>query len=255
MRAFTAVLGAAGAVGGTWLSAASARSWLSAASARSRPAAGWWADGWGSGGWRSVVLLWGIAGVCLLLLRWDAFGGRDPGRWHRGSVGEVLTAFHLSRLSGRGWVLRHDLRIPGSRANIDHVVIGRTGIWVVDTKTTRAPIRAGWRNVRFGDRRLDVASLRWESETLSDRLEAELGWSVAGVVRPVVAVHGDGMRRRGGRVGRVPVLPGDRLAGRIRRGRRRLRRAEIAEVADALGRAFPTPSSAPTGRRRRAESR
>jgi len=31
-------------------------------------------------------------------------------------------------------VVLHDRAIPGSRANIDHIGIGPTGVWVIDTK-------------------------------------------------------------------------------------------------------------------------
>src|SRR5947209_146921 len=81
----------------------------------------------------------------------------------------------LERLPRRRWAVWHDLPVPGSRANIDHLVVGPTGVWVVDTKTTRAEVRSGWRSVRLGDRRLDVAPTRWEAEVVADRLAAELG--------------------------------------------------------------------------------
>ena len=202
-----------------------------------------------------AVALWATAATTVLLLRWRGFGGRDVERWQRGSEGETRTASALARLPARSWALRHDLRIPGSRANVDHVVVGRSGIWVVDTKTTRAPVRAAWRSVRFGSRRLDTASLRWESEVVADRLQAVLGWPVAGAVRPVVSVHGEGLRRRGGRAGGVPVVAGDRLVRRIRRGRRRLRRSEVAAVAEALDVAFPPGGSASSGPGPRASRR
>ena len=59
------------------------------------------------------------------------------------------------RLPARRWVGSARPRIPGSRANLDHLVIGPSGVWVVDTKATRSRVRAGWGHVRFGDRRLD----------------------------------------------------------------------------------------------------
>lgn len=228
-RLSAGVLGTSAALIGTWL----------AASGRHL----------GASGSKAVAALWVTGGLASLLLRWQGFGGRDPDRWRRGSIGEEMTASELHRLERRGWSVRHDLRIPGSRANIDHVVAGRTGLWVVDTKATRAPVTAGWRRVYFGERRLDTASLRWEAEVLADRLEAVLGWSAAHALRPVVAVHGDGLRRRGGRAGGVPVVPGDRLVRRLRRGRRRLTREELREVADALDVAFP-PAGATAGGRR-----
>jgi hypothetical protein len=53
--------------------------------------------------------------------------------WQRGAVGEELMAQSLAKLPESFRVL-HDRRIRGTRANIDHIVIGPTGIWVIDAK-------------------------------------------------------------------------------------------------------------------------
>jgi hypothetical protein len=37
-------------------------------------------------------------------------------------------------------VVLHDRRIPGRRSNIDHLVIARSGVWVVDTKRYRGKV-------------------------------------------------------------------------------------------------------------------
>jgi hypothetical protein len=55
--------------------------------------------------------------------------------WSRGAMGERLVAAQLSRAARHGRVIvLNDRRIPGSRANIDHIVVGPLGIYVVDTK-------------------------------------------------------------------------------------------------------------------------
>jgi len=36
-------------------------------------------------------------------------------------------------LPRRLWIL-HDRRIPGSRANIDHIVVAPSGVWIIDAK-------------------------------------------------------------------------------------------------------------------------
>jgi Nuclease-related domain len=48
----------------------------------------------------------------------DAIAGR------RGAAGERRTARLLGPLERHGWVVLHDLAVPGSRANLDHLVIG-----------------------------------------------------------------------------------------------------------------------------------
>jgi hypothetical protein len=59
---------------------------------------------------------------------------RSADAWERGAAGEQETAQALAVLSGH-WEVVHDLRWPGrARANIDHVIIGPGGVFVVDTK-------------------------------------------------------------------------------------------------------------------------
>lgn len=53
--------------------------------------------------------------------------------WERGAVGEELMARRLTDLPDTFRVL-HDRRIRGTRANIDHIVTGPTGVWVIDAK-------------------------------------------------------------------------------------------------------------------------
>lgn len=53
--------------------------------------------------------------------------------WEHGAVGEELLAARLQELPETARVL-HDRRIPGSRANIDHIVITPAGVWIIDAK-------------------------------------------------------------------------------------------------------------------------
>src|SRR5690606_40342596 len=46
---------------------------------------------------------------------------------------ELLGA-RLADLTQRGVRLLHDRRIPGTRANIDHIAVGPTGVHVIDAK-------------------------------------------------------------------------------------------------------------------------
>ncbi|MFN0026054.1 MAG: nuclease-related domain-containing protein [Acidimicrobiales bacterium] len=61
-------------------------------------------------------------------------------RWEDGAKGEERTAAHLAELPA-GFHVFHDLCVPGSDANIDHLVVGPTGVWLIDTKAYRAPLR------------------------------------------------------------------------------------------------------------------
>jgi len=61
--------------------------------------------------------------------------------WARGAAGEEIVAATLDkRLRGHAVVL-HDRGIPRSRANIDHIAVTRSGVWVIDTKRYAGAIR------------------------------------------------------------------------------------------------------------------
>lgn len=55
--------------------------------------------------------------------------------WDQGTSGERATADVLAALPDGEWQTFHDLGWPGrSRANIDHVVVGPPGVFVIDSK-------------------------------------------------------------------------------------------------------------------------
>ncbi len=75
--------------------------------------------------------------------KWGRFGGlavalsderRHTKSWDRGAIGEERLGARLNALAADGLAVLHDRRIPGSKANIDHLAITRGGIWVIDAK-------------------------------------------------------------------------------------------------------------------------
>lgn len=54
-----------------------------------------------------------------------------------GRTGEQRTAAILSRLASTEVAVFHDVSIPGSRANVDHVVVAGSTITLIDTKLWR----------------------------------------------------------------------------------------------------------------------
>lgn len=186
-----------------------------------------WAAAQWSGTAREAALGAAVAAVlAAVVLRPE----RDPERWLRGSAGEVATARLLQSLPESRWAVMHDLAVPGSRANIDHLVIGPTGVWVIDTKTRRGEMCRGLRTLRFGGRPLDTEPVVFEARVVSDRLGVR--------ARPVVAVHGADLHRRGVRSRGVRVVAAAGLVRLVRRRglfgwawRRRLGRGEVGRLA------------------------
>lgn len=54
--------------------------------------------------------------------------------WQQGAQGERKLGRRLDGLATAGLGVLHDRRIPGSRANIDHIVVGPGGVFVIDAK-------------------------------------------------------------------------------------------------------------------------
>lgn len=54
--------------------------------------------------------------------------------WKTGAIGEHRVGAALDGLGGGGVLVLHDRKIPGSRANIDHIAVGPSGIFVIDAK-------------------------------------------------------------------------------------------------------------------------
>jgi hypothetical protein len=75
--------------------------------------------------------------------KWGPFGGLavalsderpNTKSWDRGAIGEERLGARLNALAADGLAVLHDRRIPGSKANIDHIAITPGGIWVIDAK-------------------------------------------------------------------------------------------------------------------------
>lgn len=54
--------------------------------------------------------------------------------WKTGAVGEERVGQRLNELATDSLRVLHDRRIPGSRANVDHLVVTPNGVFVVDPK-------------------------------------------------------------------------------------------------------------------------
>lgn len=76
----------------------------------------------------------GFIGKVATLLAVDDRPRRSTSVWAQGAVGEERVAARLDALAGVGVVALHDRRIPGTRTNIDHIVVTPWGVWVIDAK-------------------------------------------------------------------------------------------------------------------------
>jgi hypothetical protein len=122
--------------------------------------------------------------------------------WQRGAKGEQQTARLLGRLGREGYVVFHDLAMPDSPANLDHLVVGPSGVFVIDSKQWTGQVHQSADGLLWHDHyRLDrtLATIRWQAETLG-RL---LGVPVA----PLVCVYGARIQHGGLRAQGVAIVP------------------------------------------------
>jgi len=121
--------------------------------------------------------------------------------WQRGAKGERHTARLLDRLGRDGYVSFHDLALPDSPTNLDHLVVGPSGVFVIDSKQWTGHVHQSADGLVWHDHyRLDrtLATVRWQAETLG-RL---LGVPVA----PLVCVHGARIQHGGLRAQGVAIV-------------------------------------------------
>jgi hypothetical protein len=111
----------------------------------------------------------------------------DTLAWRHGAQGERRTARLLAPLERAGYQVFHDLAVPGSAANVDHLVVGPTGVYVIDSKRYRGQLRYSggrlWRGSRSLDRTLET--LWWEATQVAETLA--FGPDLR--IYPVLCVH------------------------------------------------------------------
>lgn len=123
-----------------------------------------------------------------------------PTSWQKGAVGEEAVGRTFAALSEDGFAVLHDRRKPGTRWNIDHVVVGPRGVYVIDAKhlkgelevrSTGSFFRPGPNRVFVNGRSQDkrVEAMDWQVECVRDAVGPVLE-ELGGVIRPVLCFLG-----------------------------------------------------------------
>ena len=168
--------------------------------------------------------------------------------WGRGAVGEERVGHWLDdAVRGHGTVL-HDRAVPGGRANIDHLAVVASGIWVIDTKHFRGRLerrdRGGWfvprprLFVAGRDQSRLVTSARRQQAQVAEALVAEVpaGGPVVGVALCFTGAQVGFFARPFTLEGVLVTWPRAFAATLAHRGRRP---AERRALAARLARTFP----------------
>jgi hypothetical protein len=185
---------------------------------------------------------WGIVLVAILSAATSLFELPSSVRaWRIGADGEERTARLLAPLEAEGFVILHDRRLPGRRENVDHVVIGPPGVFVVETKSYEGRIRVRRGELFIGGRRKNgfIDQVERQREAVS----AVLG----GVeVRAVICVHRaefPWFRRL--EINGTPILPAKAVASRLRSATTTMGVDGVAAITASASEAFPPAARRP----------
>ena len=159
---------------------------------------------------------WRVAALAGLLAWWRLrFHPSATARfWRRQAQMQRRTAGVLDELEEEGWLVLHDVALPGWSASLDHLVIGPTGAWAIESRRDTRPSRP---------------DLSWKAAAVADSLA---GTGVA--VQPLLCLH-LGVRLPGRRsVQGIAQVSLRRLPDVVRNGPR----AQAVEVQQASARAL-----------------
>jgi hypothetical protein len=154
----------------------------------------------------------------------------DAAAWRRGAAGERRTARLLSPLERHGWTVLHDLAVPGSRVNLDHLVIGPGGVFVIDSKQYSGRLQLD-PSGRLWYGRYPLARTLQAVDFEADQAAQVLPDPGISVV-PVMAIHGAQVPWGKVVIGGVPVVPAGRLPSMLRQLPAVLGPEWVAHLAD-----------------------
>jgi hypothetical protein len=145
------------------------------------------------------------------------FRASQPTRaWRDGVRGERATARRLQRLERHGYAVLHDLQIPGSHANVDHLAVGPTGVFVIDSKYYRGRLQLGADGMLWYGRyplAQQLATAVWATLRVAEALQLPPEVPVV----PLLVIHHTPVPWGGLTVAGVQVIPPTALADTLGR--------------------------------------
>jgi Nuclease-related domain len=173
-----------------------------------------------------------VAGLAAIAVGWALRFRPSPDAiaWRRGAAGERRTARLLQPLERRGWAVLHDLAVPGSRANLDHLVIGPGRVFAIDSKQYRGRLQLDAVGKLWHGRYPLAPAVRaasWEADQAAQVLP-DPGVAVV----PIVAVHGAPVPWGKVVMDGVPVVAARRLQSMLRALPAVLEPERVASLAD-----------------------
>ncbi|MGW4800941.1 nuclease-related domain-containing protein [Nonomuraea sp. MG754425] len=190
--------------------------------------------------WRVGVTAGVIAAVLEAVYR--ARSSSSVPAWRRTSVAERRTEAQLRRLERSGYRTLHARAIPGSEAQIDHLVVGPTGVYAVDSEKwdRRLPVRVQMgKKLYHGpfDMKPRLTEAKWEASQASELISESFGREIS--VVPSLAIYGPPVPWKIMNIRGVDVYQGDRARKWITKRERALTTAEIDRIYDIAAQVLP----------------
>ncbi|WP_245642676.1 nuclease-related domain-containing protein [Nonomuraea candida] len=162
--------------------------------------------------------------------------------WRRTSVAERRTEAQLRKLERSGYRTLHARAIPGSEAQIDHLVVGPTGVYAVDSEKwdKRLPVRVQMGKKLFHgpfDMKPRLTEAKWEATEASKLISESFGREIA--VVPSLAIYGPPVPWKIMSIRGVDVYQGERARKWITKRERALTTAEIDRIYSIAAEVLP----------------
>jgi hypothetical protein len=146
----------------------------------------------------------------------------------------------LEPLQLEGFQILHDRRAPDSGAKIDHIVIGPTGVYVIESKAYKGPPRVTGRAVWTSGRRRNEwdDDARRAAEAVRYALYDELT-NLGISVEPIICAHEVDLPMLGSSIEGVAIMTAANLVKRLRRDQPVLNPERVKRLADLAEERLP----------------
>ncbi|MEV0588491.1 nuclease-related domain-containing protein [Nonomuraea sp. NPDC050310] len=198
------------------------------------------AVGFLAGSWQAGVTAGVLAAIADTVYR--ARNSSSVPAWRRSSVAERRTEAQLRKLERSGYRTLHARAIPGTEAQIDHLVIGPTGVYAVDSEKwdKRLPIRVQMGKKLFHgpfDKKDRLKEAHMEAAEASKHISELYGKQIA--VVPSLAIYGPPVPWKIMNIRGVDVYEGGRARKWISKRDKALTQEEIDRLYEIAAQVLP----------------
>ncbi|WNG28617.1 NERD domain-containing protein [Cystobacter fuscus] len=152
--------------------------------------------------------------------------------WGQGAAGEERVGGLLNQFRQFGWTVIHDLKLGSNGANVDHLVIGPPGVFVIDAKNVSGNVWVAGSNIWVdGFSKNYVEEVEEQAMRVRKRFLAATGWASLWVQGVLVFVASTPTVKE--QPSHVAVVTDDAIVSVLQRWPAKYDQAEVEELARA----------------------